>query len=309
MIEEKTPLSEIMKQAYRQGILIPAFNVAYIPMMKPIVESLREHRTFGLVGVARPDVEKFGAGSFQEVAEKYYALGERIFTRLHLDHIPVIDEDGEKVDWEHLIQVALDLKYDSVMIDGSRLTLEENISVTRRVVELAHSYNVPVEAELGAVLGHEKGPLPPYEELFSSKKGFTGVREAKRFVEETEVDWLSVAIGNIHGAISGAAKDKKKVSARLDIEHLKKLVEVTKIPLVLHGGSGIKRSYVMDAVRNGISKINIGTSIRQAYEFSLRDYPHDIPTAQAKVAQEMQRLIKEYEVEGSWPTFQEILEI
>jgi len=306
MIGEKTPVSEIMKQAYKQGILIPAFNVAYIPMIKPIVESLREHRTFGLVEVARPDVEKFGAGSFQEVAGKYYALGERIFTRLHLDHIPVIDEDGEKVDWEHLIQLALNLKYDSVMIDGSRLTLEENISVTRRVVELAHSCNVPVEAELGAVLGHEKGPLPPYEELFSSKKGFPGVREAKRFVEETGVGWLSVAIGSIHGAISGAAKDKKKVSARLDIEHLKRLAEVTKIPLVLHGGSGIKRSYVMDAVRNGISKINIGTSIRQAYEFSLRDYPHDIPTAQAKVAQEMQRLIKEYEVEGSWDLLEKI---
>jgi len=72
------------------------------------------------------------------------------------------------------------------------------------------------------------------------------------------------------------------------------------IPLVLHGGSGIKRSYLMDAIQNGISKINIGTSIRQVYEFSLRDYPHDIATAQAKVAQEMQRLIKEYEVEGSW---------
>lgn len=309
MIGEKTPLSKIMKQAYRKGILIPAFNVAYIPMIKPIVESLKKHRTFGLLEVARPDVEKFGAGSFQEVAEKYYALGERIFTRLHLDHIPVIDEDGEKVDWEHFIQMALDLKYDSVMIDGSRLTLEENISVTRKVVELAQGYNVPVEAELGAVLGHEKGPLPPYEELFSSKKGFTGVREAKRFVEETEVDWLSVAIGNIHGAISGAAKDKKKISARLDIEHLKRLAEVTKIPLVLHGGSGIKKSCLMDAIRNGISKINIGTSIRQVYEFSLRDYPHDITTAQAKVAQEMERLIKEYEVEGSWPTFQEILEI
>jgi len=300
MIEEKTPVSEIMKQAYKQGILTPAFNVAYIPMIKPIVESLKEHRTFGLVEVARPDVEKFGAGSFQEVAEKYYALGERIFTRLHLDHIPVIDEDGAQVDWEHLIQIALDFKYDSVMIDGSRLTLEENISVTRKVIELAHSYKVPVEAELGAVLGHEEGPLPPYEELFSSKKGFTGVKKAKRFVEETKVDWLSVAIGNIHRAISGAAKNKKKVSARLDIEHLKRLVEATKIPLVLHGGSGIKRSYLLEAIRNGISKINIGTSIRQAYESSLRKHPYDIATAQAKVAQEVQRLIKEYEVEGSW---------
>lgn len=300
MIEEKTPVEEIMKQAYKHRILILAFNVAYIPMIKPIVESLKRHRTFGLVEVSRPDVEKFGAGSFEEVSQKYYALGERVFTRLHLDHIPVIDEDREKVNWEELIQAALELKYDSVMVDGSRLTLEENISVTRKVVELAHSYNVPVEAELGAVFGHEEGPLPPYEELFHSKKGFTGVREAERFVKETGVDWLSVAIGNIHGAISGTAKDKKKISARLDIEHLKKLVEVTKIPLVLHGGSGIKKFYLMEAIRNGISKINIGTSIRQAYESSLRNHPHDIVTAQAKVSREMERLIKEYEIEGSW---------
>jgi len=300
MIEEKTPVAEIMRQAYRHRVLVPAFNIAYISMIKPVVESLKKYRTFGLVEVSRPDVEKFGASSFKEVSQKYYALGERVFTRLHLDHIPVIDEEGEKVNWEELIQTALLLKYDSVMIDGSRLTLEENISVTRKVVELAHNYSVPVEAELGAVLGHEKGPLPPYEELFRSKKGFTGTREAERFVKETEVDWLSVAIGNIHGAISGVAKDEKKISARLDIEHLKRLVEVTKIPLVLHGGSGIKKSYVMEAIRNGISKINIGTSVRQAYESSLRDRPNDIAAAQAKVAQEIGRLIKEYEIEGSW---------
>jgi len=132
------------------------------------------------------------------------------------------------------------------------------------------------------------------------EKRITGTREAECFVKETGVDWLSVAIGNIHGAISGVAKDEKKISARLDIEHLKRLVEVTKIPLVLHGGSGIKKSYVMEAIRNGISKINIGTSVRQAYESSLRNRPNDIAAAQAKVAQEIGRLIKEYEIEGSW---------
>ncbi len=300
MIEEKTSVNEVMKQAYRQGILIPAFNVAYIPMIEPIVESLKKHRTFGLVEVARPDVEKFGAVNFQKVAERYYVLQERTFTRLHLDHVPVIDEDGNKVDWGYLIKLGLVLKFDSVMVDGSRLSLEENISVTRKVVELAHNSDVPVEAELGAVLGHEEGPLPPYEELFATKKGFTGIREAERFVKETGVDWLSVAIGNVHGAISVAARDKKKVSARLDIKHLKTLVEVTKIPLVLHGGSGIERSSIMQAIQNGISKINIGTSIRQTYEVSLRSHPDDIAIAQSRVAEEMERLIKEYELEGSW---------
>lgn len=299
MIEEKTSVTEIMKQAYQHGMLIPAFNVAYVPMIEPIIESLKKHRTFGLVEVARPDVEKFGAVNFQKVAERYYLLEERMFTRLHLDHVPVIDEDGKQVDWEYLIELGLVLKFDSVMVDGSRLSLEENISVTRKVVELAHNCDVPVEAELGAVLGHEEGPLPPYEELFATKKGFTGIREAERFAKETGVDWLSVAIGNVHGAISGAARDEKKISARLDIEHLKKLVEVTKIPLVLHGGSGIERSSIMQAIQNGISKINIGTSIRQAYESSLRSHPDDITIAQTKVEKEMERLIRGYELEGS----------
>jgi len=109
-----------------------------------------------------------------------------------------------------------------------------------------------------------------------------------------------VAIGNIHGAISGVAKDKKKISARLNIDHLKRINRLTKIPLVLHGGSGIPKGYVMEAVKNGITKMNIGTSIRQAYERSLLEKPDDVEAAQEEVALEVKRLIEEYEVEGSW---------
>ena len=106
------------------------------------------------------------------------------------------------------------------MVDGSRLSLADNIAATRQVAELAHSAGIPCEAELGAVMGHEAGPLPPYEELFASGKGFTDVEEARRFAVETGCDWLSVAVGSIHGAISGVAKDQKKVEARLDLEHM-----------------------------------------------------------------------------------------
>ncbi len=301
MITEETPVAEIMREAYQKRILIPAFNVAYIPMVRPIVDTLKATHTFGLVEVARPEVEKFGAESFQRVAEEYYALADRRFSRLHLDHVPVIDEDGLQVDWEPLIRAALELKYDSVMIDGSRLPLEENIAASRKVVELSHQKDVPVEAELGAVLGHEEGPLPSYEELFRTGKGFTRIEEAERFVKETRVDWLSVAIGSIHGAISGAAKDRKKISARLNIEHLKRLAEVVRLPLVLHGGSGIQKSYLMQAIENGITKINVGTSIRQVYERSLAQDPDDIEEAQRKVALKMEGLIKEeYEIKGSW---------
>ncbi|MHC4716416.1 MAG: class II fructose-bisphosphate aldolase, partial [Planctomycetota bacterium] len=152
------------------------------------------------------------------------------------------------------------------MVDGSRLGLDENIAATRKVVEMARAAGAPVEAELGMVLGHEEGPLPPYEELFASGRGFTDPSEAKRLVDETGADWLSVAIGNIHGAISAAARSAKKVPARLNVEHLVRIRQAAAVPLVLHGGSGIQKAYLRQAFRHGIAKINIGTVIRQAYE-------------------------------------------
>jgi fructose/tagatose bisphosphate aldolase len=139
------------------------------------------------------------------------------------------------------------------------------------VVDLAHAAGVPVEAELGAIVGHEAGPLPPYEELFATGKGFTDVEEAQRFVAETGCDWLSVAIGNIHGAIAAGARDQKKVEARLNLERLDALAAATGIPLVLHGGSGIRRDDVLAAFQRGIAKINVATEIRQPYEQTLRE--------------------------------------
>ncbi|MGC8777807.1 MAG: class II fructose-bisphosphate aldolase [Candidatus Caldatribacteriaceae bacterium] len=295
----KASLRDIMKVAFREHILIPAFNVAYLPMVETIVETLREYQTFALLEVARPDITRFGAESWQAVKGEYERFGDPALTRLHQDHVPVIDEEGQRVDWSSLIGEALDLGYHSVMIDGSRLPLEENIAVTKEVVARAHKRGVCVEAELGAVLGHEAGPLPPYEELFQSGKGFTDPGEAQRFVQETGVDWLSVAVGNIHGAISGVARDQKKVAARLNIEHLVKIRELTGIPLVLHGGSGIQKEYVLQAIQNGITKINVGTEIRQAYEQGWRK-SGDIREGQKVLKERMQELIEDYyEIRGS----------
>jgi fructose-bisphosphate aldolase class II len=161
------------------------------------------------------------------------------------------------------------------------------------VVELAHQAGIPCEAELGAVLGHETGPLPPYDQLYESGLGFTDVNEAQRFVQETGCDWLSVAIGNVHGAVSGAFKDKKKVQARLNLDHLERLREATGVPLVLHGGSGVQREYVLGAIRKGVAKVNIGTEIRQAYESTLRE-SGSMPTAQDAVYERTAWLIRDY---------------
>ena len=262
-------------------------------MMEPVIQALVDEDAFGLVEIARLEWHKFEAQGPAAIAEEFAKWGKPDFVRLHLDHIPVIDEDNLKVDYLPIIKEAIGLGYQSVMIDGSRLNLDENIAATKEVVALAHAAGIPCEAELGAVLGHESGPPPPYEQLFASGQGFTDVGEAKRFVAETGCDWLSVAVGNIHGAVSGALKDHKKVEARLHIEHLRKLHEATNVPLVLHGGSGVQRSYLLEATRNGMTKVNIGTEIRQAYEQELRD-SSVISKAQQSCYQRTRWLLKDY---------------
>lgn len=293
----KCSTKDIMLKASKAGIVIPAFNIPYLPIMEPTVQALRETNAFGLIQVARPEWEKFGAKSLEAIREEYEKVKDERHTRLHLDHVPVIDEDDQRVDFESIITQAIALGYESVMVDGSRLELDENIAATKQVAQLAHQAGIPIEAELGAVLGHEAGPLPPYEELFASGQGFTDPDQAKRFVQETRADWLSVAIGNIHGAISGAAKSQKKLQARLNIEHLNLLREATDLPLVLHGGSGIQKECLIQAFKQGISKINIGTTIRQAYE-SLQE--ESLQAAQEKVYNVVVGLITdELEIAGS----------
>lgn len=264
-------VAEIIENACAAGVAIPAFNVPYLPMIEPVVQAIVDQDSFGLVDTARPEWIKFESKGPATVAAGFAKWGRPAYVRLHLDHVPVIDEDDRQVDYLPIFQEALALGYESVMIDGSRLCLDENIQATRQVVELAHAAGVPVEAELGAVLGHEAGPLPPYEELFMSGRGFTDVKEAERFVQDTGCDWLSVAIGNIHGAIAVDRKDQKKVEAKLNLQRLEQLYQATKRPLVLHGGSGVKQEYVIGAMKHGIAKINVATEIRQPYEVALKE--------------------------------------
>ena len=290
-------MRELMGAAYRRHVLIPAFNIAYLPMLKPVAETVKRLGSFALAEVARPDIERFGAQSYAAVKREYERRADPAHLRLHQDHVPVIDEEGRAVDWRPPIEEALALGYDSVMIDGSRLPLDENIAATRAVVGMAHP-DIAVEGELGSVLGHEPGPLPPYEELFRSGRGFTDVAEAARFVSETGVDWLSVAVGSVHGAISGAAKDQAKVQARLNVERLRTISERVAVPLVLHGGTGIELSCVLEAVGNGITKVNVGTAVRQPYEACLRE-GRPVAEAQNAVARAVEQHLRDYRIIGS----------
>jgi ketose-bisphosphate aldolase len=261
----------IVRRAWRLGTAVPGFNIPYLPMMEPVVRALRDTNSFGLIMVARLEWVKFQSGSLASIQAEYARVGDARHTRLHLDHVPVIDEDNLRVDVPPIVREALELGYGSVMVDGSRLPLAENIAATREIVALARASGAAVEGELGAVLGHEAGPLPPYEDLFASGRGFTDPDEAARFARETGVDWLSVAVGNIHGAISAAARGARKVEARLHLDRLARLREAAGVPLVLHGGTGIRAADVRAAIRAGIAKINVATAIRQPYERLMRE--------------------------------------
>lgn len=288
---------KIIHCAWENGLVVPGFNIPYLPMMEPVVRALRDTNSFGLIMVARLEWLKFESGSLQAVRDEYLKIKDDNHTRLHLDHVPVIDEDNLLVNYQNIIGEAIELGYESVMIDGSRLNLAENIAATKKIVELAHPVGIPVEAEFGAVMGHEPGPLPPYEELFNSGKGFTSPEEAEEFMAESGADWLSVAIGNIHGAISQAKKDAKKLEAKLDIKHLEKINQQISAPIVLHGGTGIHKEYIIQAIKHGIAKINVATAIRQPYEQNLKI---SIEDGQEAVYRAMLKVIREdLEIENS----------
>lgn len=163
-------------------------------------------------------------------------------TAVHLDH-------GATIETIHL---ALRLGFTSVMFDGSKYPLEENIARTREVVALAREYGADVEAEIGRVGGAE-GDYKSVDVLVTS------VEEAKRFAEETGVDALAVAIGTAHG--------NYRTQPELRIDRLKEIAAVVSCPLVLHGGTGLTEQDFHDCLQNGIQKINIATA---SYDASAR---------------------------------------
>lgn len=274
---------EVVIKAKEHKIVIPAYNIPYLPMMMPTVQAVVDNNSIAMIQVARVEWEKFESISLEAVAEEYAKYKSEKHTLLHLDHVPVIDEDLKNVDFIPLIKRAIAAGYQSVMIDASRLDIDGNIRATQEVAALAHQAGIPCEAELGAVMGHESGVMIPYEEIFATKKGFTDIEEAKRFASESGCDWLSVAVGSIHGAVAESTRHQKKPQARLDIEHIKNLSAATSLPLVLHGGSGIRKEYIHNGIKAGIVKLNIGTEIRQAYENAMQQTGNDILYAQEAV--------------------------
>ena len=283
-----------VRKALENGLVVPAFNVPYPPMLKPIVQAVVDEDSVAMIQVARLEWEKFEAVSLEHIAEEYAKYAVEGHTLLHLDHVPVIDEDHLEVDYMAIIRRAIAAGYQSVMVDGSRLDLAGNIAVTKAVADVAHAAGIPVEAELGAVMGHETSQATiPADEIFEKKLGFTEVADAKRFADESGCDWLSVAVGSVHGAIADNLKDQKKPAARLDIERIAEIRAALNIPLVLHGGSGIENDYITRGIKAGIAKINVGTELRQPYERAMRE-KNDVEYARERVYLRCRELIRDF---------------
>ena len=165
---------------------------------------------------------------------------------LHLDH-------GSSFE---VCKKAIDAGFSSVMIDGSKLNLEDNIKVTKEVIAYAESKNVSVEAEIGCIGGSEDGVS---NEILHAK-----TEDCVKIVNETNLCTLAPALGSVHGIYKG--------EPNLNFERMKEISEKTNLPLVLHGGTGIPDDKIKMAISCGISKINVNTELQLAWHGALKEF-------------------------------------
>ncbi len=232
------------------------FNISDLAGLRAIFEAARELNLPVMIGTSEGEA---GFVGYKQAAALVRSLREQydypIF--INADHTKSLEK----------IKEAVEAGYDEVLFDAGRLLLEENIVKTKEVVEYVKSVNpnILVEAELG-YLGSSSNILTEIPEGATIKKeDLTKPEEAKRFVQETEIDLLAPAVGNIHGMF------KNMPNPRIDTERIKELRQAAGVPLVLHGGSGIVDSDFVSAIESGISIIHINTEIRFAWRKGLNE--------------------------------------
>lgn len=228
---------EALKRAQREGYALPCFDTFEMMGTEGMIAALEERRAPGIVAMYAGSVERPNARAFAAYL-RAKAEDAAVPISLMLDH-------GSS--FEQCIK-AIALGFTDVMYDGSQLPLEENIAHTKQIVRAAHAVGVGVEAELGHV-----GRGSEYQSFGGQRKGFTDPDTVERFVAETGVDLLAVAIGTAHGLYQG--------EPQVDIELLRAIRARVDIPLVLHGGSGLSDAHFRATIEAGISKINIFTDL------------------------------------------------
>ncbi|MDR1079979.1 MAG: class II fructose-bisphosphate aldolase [Deltaproteobacteria bacterium] len=235
---------DMLRDAMDGGYAVGAFNAENMEMVQAILSAAEEARAPVMIQTTPGTLRHASPSVFLAMAEA--ASGHlKAPAAVHLDH-------GDSL---AIVARALRAGYTSIMIDGSREILEENIAITRSAVELCSACGVPVEGELGRVGGKEDG-------MEDGGGGYTDPAEAEAFVHGTGVSFLAVGVGTAHGVY----RDAPKLNTAL-IGELRKLVPV---PLVLHGASGLADDVVRECVSLGIAKVNFATELRMAYTGAVR---------------------------------------
>ena len=238
---------ELLLDAQKNGYAVGAFNVENMEMVQAVVAAAEELKS-PVIMQTTPSTIKYASPEMFYANVAAAAKDASVPVVMHLDH-------GSSFE---LAVHAFRAGYTSIMIDGSHSVFEENIAITKSVVDVCHAGNVPVEAELGKVGGKE-------DDLDGGNGGgYTVPSEAVEFVEKTGIDSLAVAIGTAHGVYKGTPK--------LDVERLSEIREVVSIPLVLHGTSGVPDEAVEGCIRRGICKVNYATDLRIAFSNGVKEY-------------------------------------
>jgi len=265
---------EILTKAQQEQYAVAAFNVYNLETAQAAIQASEREGTPVIIALGERyfptvDVEGFSA-MVKAMAEK-----AKIPVALHLDHA------YEK---ESIIR-AIRAGFTSVMYDGSKYNLEQNIHFTKEIVEIAHMAGVSVEAEIGSVA---RGAFSDEEEGDGT---LTDPQSAKAFVAETNVDFLAAAIGTVHGMYKGEPK--------IDLALLERIREAVGIPLVLHGGSGTPEDVLEKAIKLGICKVNVNTEVSIAAVSYLEKYAENnqmahLSTIMAEMQQAMEPVMTKF---------------
>ena len=240
---------QLLGDARAHGYAVGAFNVENMEMMQAAVRAA-ELEGAPIILQTTPSTVKYGGTALFAAMARALAQKSAVPVALHLDH-------GDSF---ALCEQAAAAGYTSLMIDGSQLPIEQNLALVRRVVQMAAALpgSPCVEAELGRLGGKEDSV-----EVKSGQDAYTDPAEAARFVSETGLDSLAVAVGTAHGFYKGAPK--------LDFARLAQLRDAVPAPLVLHGSSGVPDQDVQRAVALGVCKVNFATELRAAYTQAVRE--------------------------------------
>jgi fructose-bisphosphate aldolase class II len=247
-------LKEYILEAEKEGRAIGHFNISNLETLRGIFNSARKLNLPVIIGTAEGE-RKF-IGTKQAVA-LVKSLREEYDYPIFLNADHTYSFEG--------VKECIDAGYDSVIFDATGMSYEDNVKITKKCVEYARSVNpdIIVEAELGFIGSSSKVLDKIPEGVKISEEFLTKPEEAKRFVEETGVDMLAPAVGNIHGMLKGG------VDPALNIKRIAEIKSVINIPIVLHGASGNSEEDIKNAIKAGISLIHINTEIRVAFRKAL----------------------------------------